>query len=267
MSKELERKIAEAEFHDEREMIRTSDPEMFKNKYTNKKFYSITKRSSLYLEKLCDDCKGKKVLDYCCGLGGNSIRMARAGGYVTGVDISELSVQTAKKRAKDASLEEYTEFYVMDAENMSFQDDTFDIILCSGVLHHLDLEKAYKELSRVLKANGQVICVEAMSHNPLIMMYRKRTPHLRTKWEVDHILSISDILRGKKYFNEISIKYFHLTTIGAVIFRNTRLFSLILDMLGLIDSYLLKLPGIRLMAWMSVFIMSKPVKDIKETKL
>jgi ubiquinone/menaquinone biosynthesis C-methylase UbiE len=46
-------------------------------------------------------------------------------------------------------------FQLEDARSMSFEDDAFDRVLCSCVLHHIDnAEAAIMELRRVLKVNG-----------------------------------------------------------------------------------------------------------------
>ena len=107
----------------------------------------------------------------------------------------------------------------MDAENLTFADNSFDIIHEYGALHHVDLEASFKETSRVLKSDGSFICTEALRHNPFIHWYRKKSMHLRTEWEVEHILRVQDILKGKKYFNNVNIKYFHLFALGAIPFR------------------------------------------------
>jgi hypothetical protein len=128
-------------------------------------------------------------------------------------------------------------------------------------LHHLDLDKAYADLARVLKPAGKMICTEALGHNVLIQRYRRRTPHLRTEWEVEHILHKKDIELAKKYFNTVKILgFFHLASIAAVPFRNSIAFSGILRSLETVDSLLLKIPGIRWQAWQVVFVLSNPKK-------
>ena len=103
---------------------------------------------------------------------------------------------------------------------------------------------------------------EALGHNPIIRLYRKRTPHLRTAWEIDHILKIDDIkLAGQDFgFGSIIIHYFHLFSILGVLFRKTPLFNPVLTMLEAIDSLVLKIPYLNLMAWQAVFELSTPKK-------
>ena len=146
----------------------------------------------------------------------------------------------------------------MDAEKLEFEKNFFDIIVCSGVLHHLSLQRAYSELARVLKPDGEIICNEPLIHNPIFQLYRRMTPHLRTKWEMEHILSKNDIKLAKEYFGKVETKFFHLATLLAVPFRNFSIFNPLLTFFEWVDSILLRLPLIQWLSWQIVFILSKP---------
>ncbi|QWV91952.1 class I SAM-dependent methyltransferase [Geomonas oryzisoli] len=256
----MNRKEQEMQFHNMREEDRSCmDEESFLKKYSNKKYYAIQRKSTEYIDGLIErSVKGKTVLDYCCGLGAMSLQMAQKGGIVYGIDISDESVKTAEAEAKKAGVADRTNFSVMDAEELQFPDNTFDVILCSGVLHHLDLDNAYPELARVLKPGGLIICGEALGYNPIISLYRKMTPHLRTAWEAEHILTLRDLRKAKKYFGTVKVDYFHLASIAAVPFRNTPIFKPILSTLEAVDDVLLKIPYVQLMAWQMIFTLSDP---------
>ena len=75
-----------------------------------------------------------------------------------------------------------------------------------------------------MKPGGRILCIEALSHNPLIQAYRKRTPVMRTVWEAQHILGVPDALRAKKWFKLGELKYWHLAELGAVPFHNSLVF-------------------------------------------
>ena len=207
-------------------------------------------------------CLNKRVLDYCCGNALTSIFLANNGAEVVGIDMSNVSIENARKEAKRQGVDEKTAFFVMDGEALEFDDDYFDVIYESGVLHHLDIQKAYRELTRVLKPNGEIICIEALGHNPVIHLYRKMSPHLRTKWEVEHILCKKDLEMTKRYFAKVETKFFHLATLAAVPFRNLPGFSILLKLLEAVDSVLLKLPFLKWQAWQVVFVLSQPNKSL-----
>lgn len=87
------------------------------------------------------------------------------------------------------------------------------------------------------------------------------TPHLRSAWEVEHILGKKEIGSARKYFNTVEIaKFFHLATIAAVPFRNRSIFEPLRLGLEIVDSVLLKLPILKWQAWMAVFVLSRPKK-------
>ena len=260
---EENRKNKEAEFHDKvRDEKLKTDTRKHRYLTSNLKFYSITKRSQNFVDNfLIKNCSGKKVLDYCCGEGENTIFLAENKADAYGIDISPVSIKNSQKEAEKKGLKNIS-FLVMDAENLKFEDNYFDLIVCSGVLHHLKIEKAYQELSRVLKPDGKIICDEPLAYNPIFHIYRLLTPQLRTKWEVRHILKIKDIMLSIKYFGKIEMKFFHLFTLLAVPFRNIPfIFNPLLALLGFIDLIVLSLPLINWWAWQIVFILSNPKKD------
>lgn len=257
-----DRKQDEINFHNQRERDRHLLGEKeFRKKYSNKKLYSINQKTNMVFVKwMRRNCQGKVVLDYCCGLGGTSLELAQHGAFVYGIDLSDEEVRTAEKTAAEAGYQDKTKFIVMDAEALDFEDSFFDSVVCNGVLHHLDVRRAFPELSRVLKPGGQIICIEALGYNPAINAYRKLTPHLRTAWEMKHILTMREVRKAESYFNRVTTRFFYLFSLLAVPFRNTPLFNPILWFLDGIDSIVLRIPFVQLMAWQMIFILSEPKK-------
>ena len=257
-----ERKKKEMEYHDKLRSLKESDPE-YKFLTSNKKFYSVVRSSISFVDEwLKARCQGKRVLDYACGNGGYVIFSAKNGANAVGIDISPVSIENSKKNAIREGVDKNTSFSVMDAEALQFDNDYFDVICETGVLHHLNLKKAYSELARVLKPDGEMICAEGLRHNPFFHLYRKMTPHLRTKWEAEHILGRADLELAKRYFGEIEIKFFHFATLAAVPFRNLPKFDLILNTLEAVDLVLLKIPLLKWWAWQAVFVLSQPNKSL-----
>ncbi|MGC1830145.1 MAG: class I SAM-dependent methyltransferase [Candidatus Acidiferrales bacterium] len=252
------RKILEAEFHDKlRDPSLRDDPELYARLTSNKKWYSVNRKSSEFLQKyLREHSPGAYALDYACGDGALSFLMAEAGARVVGIDISEVSVRIAREEAKRRSLR--ATFHVMDCESLDFPAGTFDLISVAGVLHHLDVHRAYPELARVLKPSGKVFCMEALAHNPVFHAYRKLTPHLRTTFETEHILRRRDVQEAKKYFHRVECRFFHLASLAAAPLRNTRLFDPVLSALEKVDEALLSVPPIQWWAWQVGFVLSEP---------
>lgn len=256
------RKQKEAGFHDKiRDKKLKEDNSEYKRLTSNKRFYSITRKSWGFISNfLTEDCSGKRILDYCCGNGEVVLYLGKQGARAVGIDISSTSIQNAKEKAEKQGLANQTSFLVMDAENLNFEENYFDLILCNGVLHHLDIKRAYPELARVLKPNGKIICAEPLIYNPIFQLYRKMTPHLRTKWEAEHILSKKEIDMAKEHFGKVETNFFHLAVLGAVPFRRLPGFNFILRLFEAADSVLLKIPVLKWLSWQIVFILSNPRK-------
>ena len=176
------------------------------------------------------------------------------------IDISSVSVQRAADLAAQAGLNQRISFMSMDAESLGFSDNTFDVIHVNGVLHHLDVLKAFPEMSRTLKPGGHVIATEALGQNPFIQLYRKLTPHLRTAWETEHIIKREHLRLAGKYFGQVDFQFFHLTTVAAVPLRKLPIFEPVLTALGGIDSFLLRIPWLKWQSWFVVFEMCYPKK-------
>jgi len=227
----------------------------------NYKWYSTTRRSMAYRDEwLSAQVPGKVVLDYACGDGHETLKLARMGASLAvGIDVSEISLATGERLAGEEGLTDRCQFVQTDCENTGFPDESVDVILCSYMLHHLDLTKAYPEMARILKKGGRVLACEALNYNPIIKLYRNWTPEMRTEWEKDHILSLKDVRMAKKHFNIGSIRYWHmLSVMGAFVRGNPRLFEKIMPVLDGLDSMLTSIPGVQLMAWQFSFELVKP---------
>jgi ubiquinone/menaquinone biosynthesis C-methylase UbiE len=242
------------------ELIR--DKEKFEYYFSNMKYYAVVVKSEEYkhdwLDKRCSP--GKKILDFACGNGENGVYAATAGAECTGIDISPEGVANANKNAEKFGVADRCRFVTMDGENMTFADNTFDLGVEYGALHHVELNKALAEIARVLKPEGEMICVEALRHNPLIHWYRRRTPHLRTEWEVDHILGIESLDVMRKYFGKVEVRFFHLTALALVPLRKTFLFRFLLPIFNLIDRALLSNQFIGKYGWIMIVELAQPKK-------
>ncbi|HTR25344.1 MAG TPA: class I SAM-dependent methyltransferase [Terriglobales bacterium] len=127
------------------------------------------------------DLHNKIVLDYGCGSGGFSCSLARRGARVYGTDISEYLVSLARAESGRANLA--VRFSVGDAHRTEFPSAMFDYVFGNGILHHLDLPKAYLEIARVLKPGGKAYFMEPLIGHPLVQFFRWATPGRRTEDE------------------------------------------------------------------------------------
>jgi ubiquinone/menaquinone biosynthesis C-methylase UbiE len=105
-----------------------------------------------------EEVQGKSVLDAGCGTGIFSIIFANKGAdQVTGIDISEGSLQTAQSLKEKFRLKNAV-FQKQDMLALPFPDKSFDIVWAWGTVHHTtDPFKAIVELNRVLKPSGSIL--------------------------------------------------------------------------------------------------------------
>lgn len=119
-----------------------------------------TSLNAIELEIL-GDIKGKSILHLQCHFGQDSISLSRLGAEVTGVDLSDKAIHTARELANET--DSNAEFICCDVYDLDkYLDKTFDIIFTSyGTIGWLpDLEKWGKLIATFLKPSGRFIFVE-----------------------------------------------------------------------------------------------------------
>jgi ubiquinone/menaquinone biosynthesis C-methylase UbiE len=229
----------------------------------NAKWYSTTQLSLNYRDNwLAQRVPGRVVLDYACGDGLETLKAARMrAALAIGIDVSNVSVVNATGYAAAEGLADRCVFIEGDCEATGLPDSSVDVILCSYMLHHLDLTYAYPEMHRILKPGGCVLACEALNYNPLIKMYRKLTPEMRTEWEKEHILSLKDVRAAKRFFDVGEIRYWHLfSPLGGFLQGVPKLFGVAMPPLNAVDRLLVRIPGVQLMSWQFSFELFKPLE-------
>lgn len=118
---------------------------------------------------LLGDVRGKSILHLQCHFGQDTISLSRMGAEVTGIDLSDKAIESAKKIAKETNTN--AEFICCDIYDLpNHLDKEFDIVFTSyGVLGWLpDMDKWAGIVSKFLKAGGQFILVE---FHPVVWMF------------------------------------------------------------------------------------------------
>jgi demethylmenaquinone methyltransferase / 2-methoxy-6-polyprenyl-1,4-benzoquinol methylase len=111
---------------------------------------------------------GDRVLDACCGTGDLALADARAGGRVVGLDFSERMLERARRKSTAV------EWVRGDLLELPFEDESFDAATVGfGVRNVADLERALRELRRVLRPGGRLGILEITTpRGPLRLFYR-----------------------------------------------------------------------------------------------
>jgi 2-polyprenyl-3-methyl-5-hydroxy-6-metoxy-1,4-benzoquinol methylase len=124
-----------------------------------------------------DKWKGKKVLEIGCGIGTDTINFARAGAEVTAVDLSQESINLAKKRAEVFGFSDRITFYQANAEKLSevVPVQKYDLVYSFGVIHHSPHpEEIIKQIRENFVEKGSTL---------KLMVYN------RNSWKVDEIIA------------------------------------------------------------------------------
>jgi ubiquinone/menaquinone biosynthesis C-methylase UbiE len=112
--------------------------------------------------------RGQRVLEVGVGMGADYLEWLKAGGLATGVDLSDISVERAKRRCEMAGYA--PDLRVSDAEHLPFPDNTFDIVYSYGVMHHSpDTPRCVREAWRVVKPGGALRIM--IYHHPSLTGY------------------------------------------------------------------------------------------------
>lgn len=120
----------------------------------------MAKRWLSEIRRQLPEGKNLRILDVGCGAGFFSVLLAREGYQVTGVDLTPDMVENARILAREEKAE--CEFQIMDAENLNFADESFDVVISRNLTWTLpDVRRAYKEWIRVLKPGGVLLNFDA----------------------------------------------------------------------------------------------------------
>jgi 2-polyprenyl-3-methyl-5-hydroxy-6-metoxy-1,4-benzoquinol methylase len=118
---------------------------------------------------------GKKVLEIGCGIGTDTINFGRHGANVTAVDLSEKSLEIARRRAEVFHLQDRIRFVLGDAEDLSraVPPQPYDLIYSFGVIHHSPRpEKIFAEIRKYVRSGTTL----------KVMVYHRRS------WKVFWVL-------------------------------------------------------------------------------
>jgi ubiquinone/menaquinone biosynthesis C-methylase UbiE len=120
----------------------------------------------------------ERALEIGAGTGYFSLNLLRAGviGDATCTDISPGMLATLDANANELGLSDRVETVATDAEQLPFDDESFDLVLGHAVLHHLpNLDQAFSEFRRVLKPGGTLVFAgEPSRHGDKIAAYPKK---------------------------------------------------------------------------------------------
>ena len=248
----------EAEFQNSR----TSGERQVHEESRQRFYYLADTARADYRERIDSLTRGARVLVAGCADGGVTPAIKQGAEHVLGVDIAEEPIRLLTGSIEKEGLAERAKAIVGNVEHLpEVKSDSLDLISCTGVLHHLDIEAAMREWSRILAGSGSVMMLEPMAYSPIVAIYRLLTPSMRSVDE--HPLKPRDIKLLRRYFDEVKVDGYVLTSIFSLIWAYTpNIFSLrqkSCRFLEAVDRRLTRwLPFLRYLCWTSVIELKGP---------
>jgi ubiquinone/menaquinone biosynthesis C-methylase UbiE len=130
----------------------------------------IRKKETQFIKRLLQANNPKLILDYGCGGGWLSKTLTNLGFKSVGMDVSTKMMKNAKQACPQA------DFVVCDGAKLPFKENIFDCVIGISILHHLNLNQALKELTRVSIAKSVFLFMEPNLLNPLSAFGRRIFP-------------------------------------------------------------------------------------------
>lgn len=103
-----------------------------------------------------DDIKPARILEVGCSVGFNCLGLANEfeEAFVFGIEPDQEAIDVANAMSNNSDRLKFLQGY---GENLPFDDNYFDLIICHTVIEHVqDVPSVIKEMQRVLKKNGTI---------------------------------------------------------------------------------------------------------------
>lgn len=186
----------------------TRTPGYIVERYRSHRWWRLFHKEFIF--KSLGDLHNKRVLDFGCGEGNIAAQMGLLGAQVTGIDISPELIQLASLRAELDQLEGRVELRASDILESAPDAETFDFVICTDALHHVDWCAVVPILYRCLKPGGKLIAKEPVSLCPYLQSVRDRLPIEKVASPGDRQLTEKDIEDIRRFFPATQITYFNL---------------------------------------------------------
>lgn len=135
---------------------------------------------------------GMKILDVGCGTGNFSIKLAKMGCKVIGIDKSEKMLEKAKMKAEGKELD--IEFHKMDVYDLDFPNESFDGVFSMAAFEFIyEPKKAYDDMYRVLKENGYLLIGTINKESRWGQLYRSEIFQEESVYKYADFKSIDDL--------------------------------------------------------------------------
>ena len=180
-------------------------------RYRSLRYAGIIQKDFMYRQLgVGHDLSGKRLLDFGCGTGQTSTQLAALGAFVVGMDISPELIQIARRRAELDGVTDRVQFQNVDLLQAPPPADSFDLILCSAVLHHVDYSVVLPILRSCLKPGGKIVIGEPTAMSPFLRKIRDWLPVKRDVSPDEKQFDQADVAAIAGAFDTPEVYYFNL---------------------------------------------------------
>lgn len=171
------------------------------NYQTNPHRIKVTCQYVDFVEKEAKGCQ--TILDLGCGPGLSSYLLSERGFTVTGVDISQKFLDVSKAKQSDK-----LRLVQADVSSLDFPDGSFDIVTSHELIEHIiEVDRALREMKRVLKKGGKIIILAPNLFSPLsalraVFRIREKISYYKTRLNALKLFIGNSILLIKKWLQK-----------------------------------------------------------------
>jgi SAM-dependent methyltransferase len=205
--------------------------------------------------ELVGDVRGKTVLCFGCGNENSTVILALKGAKVFAFDLSIAAIEQQLAMARVNSVADGIHAIVSAAEELPFKNASFDVVFGSAILHHLpdSIATAVRELVRVMKQDAFAVFSEPVERTELMRRLRKLFPANPELSPYERKLRNEDF---RLFASDFNLEFFPYNLFGrlspllerGILSRLPAISRFLLNSFLRIDSFLLRIPGVRRLA-------------------
>lgn len=189
------------------QLVRPTDPDVVERYRSHRRWRLFNKE---FIFKSLGNLEGKTVLDFGCGEGQLGVQIGLLGANVEGIDISPELIDLARKRAELDHIDDRVHFHASDILESAPAEASFDFVVCTDSLHHVDLPRVVAILCSCLKPGGTLIVKEPVSLSRSFQAVRDSLPIEAVASPGDRQLTEQDLADIRRPFQRSEITYFNL---------------------------------------------------------
>ncbi len=180
-------------------------------RYASLRYANVIQKDFLYRALgVGGDLDGKTVLDFGCGTGETTTQLALFGGVVMGMDISPELIAVAQRRAELDGVAGRIQLLAVDLLRNPPPPNSFDRVLCSAVLHHVDYRVVLPVLRNCLRPGGKIALGEPTAMSPALARLRDWLPVEKNVSPDERQFNAADVAAIASAFDCSEVRYFNL---------------------------------------------------------